>query len=188
MLRLCNVSGMTCYIFFAVLHIVWLDGIQKDHLWTWVNSQWLLVSIEHVRLEARGLSSVPFLLCLAVTGQPSASYHPSTRVIACLWGVVWALITLVHVQMKNVRTENMWSARAEDVSVIRCIHCIWFQVAKLRLKSTVKKGIVSFIQRIVAVVALWSSVINDLPTASVFVCQAVPRGPWKCWILYFSAG
>lgn len=34
MLRLCNVSGMTCYIFFAVLHIVWLDGIQKDHLWT----------------------------------------------------------------------------------------------------------------------------------------------------------
>ncbi len=61
-------------------------------------------------------------------------------------------------------------------------------VAKLRQKSAVKKGIVSFIQTIVAVVALWSSVINDLPTASVFVCQAVPRGPWNCWTLYFSAG
>lgn len=84
--------------------------------------------------------------------------------------------------------------------------CIWFQVLwELFIiagmfcqeisenilscsQTQAEKGIVSFIQRIVAVVALWSSVINDLPTASVFVCQAVPRGPWKCWTLYFSAG
>jgi len=52
--------------------------------------------------------------------------------------------------------------------------------AKLRQKSPMKKGIVSFYPEH-SWIDLWSSVINYLPTIiSVFIRQEVPRWPWKC--------
>lgn len=220
MLRLCDVSSMTLHFLccrmnvsvcnISVLHIEWFDCIQKDHLWTWVNSLRWLVCTEHVRLVAHGFSVICSIPATSSSHWPTISFILSIHKSYCM--SVRSLSTNYTCSCSDEEGKDRkyvvgwrWGCFCDKLS-----SCIWFQVlweclllqvcfvrrfleqssvvSKLRQKSAVKKSIVSFIQRIVAVVALWSSVINDLPTASVFVCQAVPRGSWKCWTLYFSAG